>query len=57
LLIFIELLHDYIVNTEGQRTIAKENFKSSLRGKEISEYAASVISKINTFLYAFNKEK
>ena len=50
LLVFVELLHDYISNTEKNCLFVKGGFQSSLRGKVISEYAASVISKVNTLL-------
>ena len=48
-MVFVELLHDYISNTEKNCLFVKGSFQS-LRGKIISEYAASVISKVNTLL-------
>jgi hypothetical protein len=50
LLVFIELLHDYVSNTELSSSFSKGSFQNSLRSKGISEYAASVISKVNTLL-------
>lgn len=50
LLVFIELLHDYVSNTELSASFSKKSFQNSLANKGISEYAASVISKVNTLL-------
>lgn len=50
LLVFLELLHDYIQNAERSSRIEKENFSRNPSGRNISEYAASVISKISGLL-------
>lgn len=49
LLILLELIHDYIMQSNSSHSHQyRSSFGTSLRKNDISEYAASVISKINT---------
>ena len=50
LLIVLELVHDVIIQKPSENVEdLKKIIGSSFRGKTIEEYAASVISKVNTY--------